>query len=287
MSTVYYNKNGDTVDIRTGFEDLITYEYKRDATTGALYYVVRIPQTDAKGNKQYPFVIWPNYPNGGKESPLRMNRRCRFLVAMNAGAVYEPYKYPQTGLPIGTVVENGVALRDPFKNYTQDSDITGSGRILTIDGNGKLDYVNLHVRAEEMANNGIVSAVYGGFPLIYNYNNFDELDQRIANFFNSDYANTNANAQKQMFCQYENGDYLILTAEGRGWGGGGYFTYRQMQTLARQYGVKFAWSCDGGGSASTIVGTKQLNNIYENTDGRPNACFLVFNGTTEFKRTNA
>lgn len=281
---LYYNKSGNRVNIRTGFEDLITYEYKRDATTGALYYVVRIPQTDAEGNKQYPFVIWPNYPNGGNESPLRMNRRCKFLVAMNAGAVFTPYTYPLTGLPIGTVVENGVALRDPFSNWTSETETTLAEKILTIDGNGTLDFAQLYVHADELVENGIVSAVYGGFPLIYNYNNFDESDENVANFMDGSFANEDA--QRQMFCQYENGDYLILTTEGRSWGGGGFFTYRQMQTLCRQYGVKFAWACDGGGSVSTIVGTKQLNNIYENTDGRPNACFLVFNGTTEFKRTN-
>lgn len=281
---IYYDKSGNPVSIRSGFEDLITYEYKRDSATNAFYYVVRVPQTDANGNKQYPFVIWPNYPNGGTESTLRMNKRCKFLVATNSGGFLTPYTYPQTGVPIGAVVENGVALRDPFSNWTPETETTIPNKTLTIDGNGTLGYAHLYVSAAELVSNGIISASYGWYPLIVNYANFDESDENVATHMASSEANSDA--QRQALCQYENGDYLILTAEGRGNRGSGFFTVRQMQTLCRKYGVKFAWLFDGGGSVETVIGDKQLNNIYENTDGRPVPTYLVFNGTTEFKRTN-
>lgn len=284
MIQKYYSKDGTQVNLRTGFKDLISYECKRDSTTGACYYVVKIPQTDENGNKQYPFTTWPNCPNGGIESTLQMNRKRKFLVAQNGGGCYLPYDTAPTGLPIGPVIENGVVLWDPFKNWTPDP-IEVPGRIMTIDGNGTLDYVGTDVTAEEMVANGIVSCNYGFYPLIYNYRNFDEIDEGVANDMNS--AAASQDAQRKAFCQYENGDYLIIASEGRGNRGGGFFTIKHMQTVCRQYGVKFAWLTDGGGSVEVVIGDKQINNIYVGTYGRPIPTFIVFNGTTQFKASNA
>lgn len=284
MRQKYYSKDGTRVNLRTGFEDLISYECKRDSTTGACYYVVKVPQTDEYGNKQYPFTTWPNCPNGGIQSTLQMNRERKFLVATNGGGCYTPYDTAPTGLPIGPVIENGVVLWDPFKSWVPDMTEVPN-RIMTIDGNGTLGYVRLDVTAEEMVSNGIVSCNYGWYPLIVNYRNFDEIDEGVANHMNGTEAAQDA--QRQAICQYENGDYLIISAEGRNNRGGGFFTVRQMQTLCRQYGVKFAWLLDGGGSVETVIGDKQINNIYVGTYGRPIPTYIVFNGTTQFKASNA
>ena len=260
-----------------GFQDLIQYEYLRDAETSAFYTKLFVPQTDDKGNKQYPFTIWPNYPNGGIESTLDMNKRLKYLVAINGTGIFSPYGQGVTvsGGPMGTVVQNGVVLRE------YDDDFGSPARTLTIDGNGTLGYEALSVTGAQLAARGIVSTASGFFPIVYDFEDIDEREPDLAEKMQDTYCNSDA--QRQALCQYENGDYLILTSEGRGGRGSGYFTFKQMQRLCKQYGVKFAYMLDGGGSAQTVVGEKQLNHIYENTTGRVMPTYIVFNGTTVFR----
>ncbi len=260
-----------------GFQDLIRYQYQRDNETGAFYTTVFVPQTDEYGNKQYPFTIWPNYPNGGTESPLQMNRRLKFLVAINGTGIAQPWGPGVTvsGGPLGTVIQNGVVLRE----YAA-GDFSTVNRTLTIDANGTLGYEALSVTGAQLAARGIVSTASGFFPIVDDFEDIDEREPDLAEKMTDAYCT--GDAQRQALCQYENGDYLIITAEGRGGRGGGHFTFKQMQRLCRQYGVKFAYMLDGGGSAQTVVGDKALNHIYENTYGRVIPTYIVFNGTTTF-----
>lgn len=282
MGTIFYESNGKDINVLSGFQDLINYDYRRDATTGAFYTAVNVPQKDATGNKQYPFMIWPNYPNGGTESCQQMSKRLKFLAAINGAGINEPYGAGVTvsGIPMGIIIQNGVVLKEgtagEFGNPT---------RTLTIDGDGTLDYAPLSETGAQLAARGIISTASGFFPIVKNFEEIDSYEPDIAEWMVSSTATSDA--QRQCLCQYENGDYLILTSEGRGGQGGGFFTFKQMQSLCIQYGVKFAYMLDGGGSASTVVGEKQLNHIYENTYGRVMPTYLVFNGTTTFKETNA
>lgn len=264
-----------------GFQDLIRYEYRRDEETGAFYTTVFVPQTDENGNKQYPFTIWPNYPNGGTESPLQMNRRLKFLVAINGTGIAQPWGPGVTvsGGPLGTVIQNGVVLRE----YAE-GDFSTVNRTLTIDANGTLGYEALSVTGAQLVARGIVSTASGYFPIVYDFEDIDEREPDLAEKMTD--TQCTSDGQRQVLCQYENGDYLIITSEGRGGGGGGFFTFKQMQRLCKQYGVKFAYMLDGGGSAQTVVGDKPLNHIYENTYGRVMPTYIVFNGTTAFKASN-
>lgn len=262
--------------------DGIRYEYRRDDETHAFYTALYVPQTDQYGNKQYPFTIWPNYPNGGIESTLEMNRRLKFLVAINGCGIASPYGegVAVSGGPLGTVLQNGVVLRE----YTS-TDFSSVNRTLTVDANGTLSYEALSVTGAQLAAQGIVSTASGYFPIVKDYGDIDEYEPDIAEKMQD--ASCNTDAQRQALCQYENGDYLIITTEGREGRGGGFFTFKQVQRLCKQYGVKFAYMLDGGGSAQTVVGDKQLDHIYENTYGRVMPTYIVFNGTAQFKATNA
>lgn len=281
MSKKYYETNGREVILSSGFERLITYKYCRDNETGSFYTVINIPQTDYSGNKQYPFAIWPNYPNGGTESVLQMNKRLKFLVAINGSGIKSPWGPGVTvsGGPLGTVIQNGVVL----KEYT-DGEFGNPTRTLTIDNNGTLGYAPLSETGAQLTARGIVSTASGFFPLISNYEDIDNIESDIAEWLQGDSANRDA--QRQTLCQYENGDYLIITSDGRGGNGGGFLTFKQMQRLCRQYGVKFAYILDGGGSAQTVIGDKCISRISENTYGRVMPTFIVFNGTTTFKASN-
>ena len=280
MGKTFYEINGEPVKLLTSFRNSIRYEYHRDSESGAFYTTILIPQTDVDGNKQYPFVLWPNYPNGGTESVLQMCRSRKFVAAINGSGIVAPYGegVKVSGLPIGIVIQNGVLLQD-------HGNADPEAKTLTIDRNGTLGYAAQSVTAEQLIAQGVVSTVASYYPLVYNYKDIDEFEPDVANHLVS--AQMTSNAQRQAICQYGNGDYLVITSEGRGFRGDGFFTGKRMQAVCKQYGVKFAYMLDGGGSTSTVVGQKQLNAIYENGYGRVMPTYLVFNGTTEFKETNA
>lgn len=263
-----YNSDGKTVNNHG-----INYEYRRDSVTGAFYTIVNIPQVDSDGNKQYPFVLWDNYPNGGNKSVIQMNKSRNFRVAINAGRFSSPYggTTEVTGMPQGMVIQNG-------ENKT--GTVTGSSadRVLTINNQGELGYANVTDSPSALIANGIVSAVSGFVPIIANYKNIQETDSSIT------YATNDADAQRQILGQYNNGDYIVISTEGRDNQGGGFFTVPQLQDLCKSLGVKFAFLLDGGGSTQTVIGQKQLNQPYsdELPEGRHVPTFIVFNGTTEF-----
>lgn len=269
-----YNSDGKTVNNHG-----INYEYRRDSVTGAFYTIVNIPQVDSDGNKQYPFVLWDNYPNGGNKSVIQMNRTRNFRVAINAGRFAAPYggTTDVTGMPQGIVIQNG-------ENKT--GTVTGSSgdRVLTINNNGELGYANVTDSPATLIASGIVSAVSGFVPIIVNYNNIEESDSSIT--YPTDSAGS-VDSQRQILGQYNNGDYIIISTEGRNNQGGGFFTVPQLQELCKSLGLKFAFLLDGGGSTQTVIGQKQLNQPYsgELPEGRHVPTFIVFNGTTEFSTT--
>jgi exopolysaccharide biosynthesis protein len=99
------------------------------------------------------------------------------------------------------------------------------------------------------------------------------------------YMERTDDSRRQILGQYDNGDYAIITAEGRGYQSSSstWFTLKQIQTLCKELGLKFAFALDGGGSAETVSRNKQYNPFYDNIYGRVNPTFIVFNGTTSFE----
>ena len=277
-----YDLNGKPVGPH-GFRHLIKYTFYRDSVTGALYSTLYVPQTNEYGEKQYPFVIWPNYPNGGNESALEMNKRLKFLCAINGSGCLNPYGEGVTvsGLPYGAIIQNNVLLRE---------DAEHPAYFLTVDQNGNLGHLKRIVPQSQIVEMGIVSACDGYGPMLIDYQDAETVDSAYSYLFDSNRTPPPLlfqDAQRQAICQYGNGDYLIITSEGRHHCGGGFFTILDMRRICRQHGVKFAYMLDGGGSAETVVGNKQINTIYENQYGRRIPTFIVFNGTTTFKSSNA
>ena len=85
-----YDINGNNIseDNRTNrFKNQIRYSYHRDETTGTFYSKILIPQSNPVGEKQYPFVYWPNYPNGGTESAYQLAQRKNYLVFLIFGVM--------------------------------------------------------------------------------------------------------------------------------------------------------------------------------------------------------
>ena len=254
-----------------GFEHAINYTFQREPEYNIFYTVIRIPQKIPNGNKQYPFVYYPNYPNGRAESAYELNQRKNFLAVFNAG----PFN-TSNGLPSGTIIQNSQDLS------VNEAPAGAWERILTIDNNGVLGYAALNTSASTLINNGVVSACTGFFPLIVDFKNVEDVDNTIA-------VNTSREeiAQRIAICQYDDGDYAIIATESRGYRSGSGNTsetlsFKEFQQLIKKHGVKFAFALDGGGSMEMVVGKRQLNPFYDNTYGRKVPTYIVFNGTTEF-----
>lgn len=253
--------------------------YRRDEETGCYYSVIRIFQKLPNGDKQYPFVTWPNYPNGGTKSVIEMNRDAgyKYNIAINAGVFQSPYGagVTLTGVPVGTVIQNGVVLKQGSSN----SDETWQRTILTmtINNNGELGYAAFDADASQLASNGVVSAVTGFVPIILDFVKAETVDPTIPYI-----SGRNVDTQAQVLGQYGNGDYAIITTAGRGDQGGGFFTAAQLQELCISYGLKFAFLLDGGGSTQTVIKQRQINTVYDNENGRKVPTYIVFKGTTTF-----
>ena len=258
-----YNADGVKIlDRLDTFIDNMNIDYEFDSPSDANYTILRIYQTKIDGTKQYPFVYSPNGIDGATDSTLSMNRRDKWPFAINAGI------FDTSGgkVPLGLLIQNGVILqRGPAGTVTER-------RPLTIDSNGNLGCVLDNADADELIANGCVSAVCGFGSIIEDYQAIDV--SYIPNYLEQ--------AQRQIIGQFGNGDYAILTCEGRSWDNSDGWTMAEAQAVCQKHGLKFAYNLDGGGSTETVIGQRQVNAIYDGTTGRIVPTYIVFNGTNVF-----
>lgn len=248
------------------FMDNIDVDYAYDSSTGANYTVIRVYKTKLDGTKQYPFVVVPD-ANEIKYSTLDFMERFAddngYLFAINSGL-----GSPATHKIDGIAVQNGIVVNNAPAIYHSGS------MPLTIDANGDLSYAESSADANELVASGIVSAICGFCPIIVDYNTVSPPTVSNVSHFTQ-------NAQRQIIGQFGNGDYAIITCEGRNFNNSDGWTIAEAQTICKKLGLKFAYNLDGGGSTQTVVGKKQLNIIYENEKGRTLPSFIVFNGRSE------
>lgn len=220
------------------WEDEITVQKLRDNNASTNYYVATIPQTRTNGQKQYPFVYVPNGANGGTMSTLIMMQNTDFYMGMNAG--YFDYSQTASFKPYGITIENGVLIREATEQYFL------SNYTLTIDADGVLGYADTMasgVTAQDILNGGAISAVLGLVPLVVNGQ---------ASGVESTWWTSTERMQRQIIGQYANGDYCIITCEGRNFDDSQGFTVTETQNLCISMGLTFAMMLDGGGSTEKV-----------------------------------
>lgn len=265
MSTLY-NINGKilkNLDIANFIENT-DIDYAYDADTGANYTVIRIYRNKLDGSKQYPFVYAPNGAGAGDKSTYDMAVNDGWLLAINSGVFNTSTKKPD-----GIVVQNGVVIQNaPTATHSRC-------KPLTIDASGNLGYAEYNADAANLVANGIVSAVCGFMPIIVDYEKVPETEWNSVSHYTE-------NAQRQIIGQFGNGDYAIITCEGRNFDNSDGWTIAEAQTVCKRLGLKFAYNLDGGGSTETMLGQKHVNTIYENITGRIVPTFIVFNGASTF-----
>lgn len=243
---------------------VIDYEY--DTETATSYTVIRVFKQKTDGSYQYPFVYAPDGAETGTKSTLDMMNSESFVLAINAGIFY-----PETKVPDGIIIENSKVISN-LESVTHPN-----CKPLTIDTNGYLSYAESTADANELAENGIVSAVCGFMPIIVDYNEVPDSEWNYVEHY------TNA-AQRQIIGQFENGDYAVITCEGRDFQNSRGWTIAEAQQICKSLGLKFAYNLDGGGSTETVLIDKQLNTIYEETTGRIVPTYIVFNGRDTFEK---
>ena len=256
------SKVGTTSDKLKTFIDNTDIDYAFDSATNANYTIIRIYKNKIDGAKQYPFVYAPNGVNSGTKTTYDLSRAEGWLLAINAG-VFDTSNCK----PDGILIQNGEVLQGtPTATHSQC-------KPLTIDQNGNLGYASYNADAAALVSGGIVSAVTGFIPIIVNY-------EAVASSEWNSVDHYTQNAQRQIIGQFGNGDYAIITCEGRNFDNSDGWTLAEAQAVCKKHGLKFAYNLDGGGSTETMLGLKHINTIYEGTTGRKVPTFIVFNGSS-------
>lgn len=240
----------------------IKVDYFWDEESNTNYSMVRVFKKRIDGKFQYPHVYVPNGTGKPIESALDCALNHGWYLTINAGCggTY--------GSPNGTLIQDGkVVQQGPTEQHP-------TAMPLTIDNNGDLWYASADADAEALVNSGIVSAVCGFMPIIKEYAPVPESE------WITDINHFNTGAQRQIIGQFWNGDYAIITCEGRNNGNSTGFTIAQAQAVCKKHGLKFAYNLDGGGSTGLVIDKKMINTIYEGTTGRKVPAFIVFNGET-------
>lgn len=254
--------SGGTMSDYDIFRQNMTLDYGYDAATGTSYTNIRVYKKKTDGRLQYPFVFAPNGDGSPIYSGLDVATAYGFPLTINAGCG------GTFGSPNGTLIQGGTVIQQgPTEQHP-------TALPLTIDNNGDLWYAAADADATDMVANGIVSAVCGFMPIVKDYEAVPDTE------WITGIDHYTQQAQRQIIGQYANGDYAIITCEGRNFANSPGWTIAQAQSICISLGLKFAYNLDGGGSTSVVIGKKQLNLIYEGATGRKVPAFIVFNGGT-------
>lgn len=237
---------------------------------GSSYVFVRIPRMTNAGVPVRPKIALTSLDGsltGSKRSALSFAATNKTAVTMNAG-LFDVVNM----VPVGQTIIDGVSVTNtPMEsdNGALISDIECYP--LCIDANGTLSAPYARdIDTATMLANGITQAITGWGKIV---DNFVSCPDTVENEIVHDDTYI-----RQSIGQFQNGDYFICTIDqsrGHVENEAG-ITYEDMATLLIDKGVKFAYSLDGGGSAETVVGVRQINPIYEGTSGRAVPTVIYF-----------
>ena len=239
----------------------ISVEYGR--LDGASYVYCRIPKVLNDGRTLMPKLKLTSTDgslDGAKRSTLEYARNNNSIFVLNAGLFDMA-----TNKPIGQTIIDGVSVVNaPHPQGANGETISDTECYpLCIDANGNLSApYDKNVDTADMIDDGVVQATSGWGKLIENFEITQaDIDAEIVH---------PGKYIRQAIGQYQNGDYCVCTVDmtrGPVKNEAG-LTYEALAQIFVDHGVKFAYSLDGGGSAETVIGNRQLNPIYEGTAGR-------------------
>ena len=227
-----------------------------DLNTSTKYYIVKISKTDGYTPKVYS----PTGANKGAYTSLEVAKQTNSLICINAG-LFNPKK--GTYEPEGIIIENGNVIQNTQAVFYPDS------MPLTINVDGDLWYAKNTIDADALIKEGISSAVCGFMPIIIDYNEVPEEQWTKVHHYTNPH-------QRQIIGQLGNGDYMIITCEGRGYADSVGWTIHDAQRICKMYNLKFAYNLDGGTSTELVVNGIQINSCYERDVERFSSTFIIF-----------
>lgn len=223
--------------------DSITTNKYRDETAQCDYYITEIPfQNEYTGNNIIRVGLADDDTTlNSLEEPTDFASRHKSPIVTNGGIFTSTAENPRA---IGVVIKDGVVLMNDNNAGTYYRDI------LCIKENGDMDFVPMAgANPQLILNAGYKDAILGFFGLIK--------DHVVVDY--SDYSPSSIEAgPKNIICRKDNGDYLILTCDGRTLDNKG-LSIADCVRILTTYNVKFAFALDGGGSASTVVKGEKIN----------------------------
>ena len=237
---------------------------------GASYTFLRIPYVSNRGNAIRPRLSLTSSDgslSGAKRSALQYARDNAKEVTINAGLFDVTNRQP-----VGQTIIGGVSIVDTPMADDNGAPISATECYpLCIDANGILSApYPRSVSTADMIADGIVQAITGWGKLVEDFA-VCSADIEAETVHPGKYI-------RQCVGQFQNGDYCVLTVDqsrGTVLNEAG-LTYEQCAQLLVDKGVKFAYSLDGGGSAATVLGRRQINPIYEGTTGRAVPTVITF-----------
>lgn len=263
-----FDYNGVRLNAQNLFNEDICIKYAFDETSHTNYTVTRINKKRIDGSVQYAF----GRCIPGSASSVTV-RKTPYDLAVQEGWLL----VANGGIGTGLMIENGIVIDD-----TTPAECSGV-LPLSINQSGDLWYLESDTigKGETYIAQGVVSAMCGFFPIIVDYEDF-----AYPTVPGTDTEEWN-HAQRQIVGQFGNGDYMLLTSEGRSFDNSVGLTMADAQRICKELGVKFAYNLDGGGSTQTVIGKRIVNSIYQGTSGRVRGTFIVFNGSNAYSIPSA
>lgn len=184
-------------------------------------------------------------------------RRMDCCIAFNASmGISNPP--PGERHPVGIQIIDGTIAQD-LSNIRYE---------LGIKSNNQLRSYPKDETALNILNDGANYALTAFTPLIEN-------GQPVSGSVLSSVANYTEKNPRQVIAQYPNGDLLIFSCGGRGYGGEGMYASDVIRILSN-LNVEFAFMLDGGGSVTTVLNGERITPMIDNygTEERPRPSWL-------------
>jgi len=209
-------------------EDVVKVTSLYDANSLTNYHLTEINSQKAKLRMALSEKI---EGETGTEFANRMNCCLAFNASM--GIDNPP---PGERHPVGIQIVDGTIVQErPTIRYT-----------LGIKDENKLVHYNLNETASNIIKDGSKYALTAFTPLIVNHN---EVSDTILSSVPNYKRNTDP---RQVIAQFDNGNILVFSSGGRGFGGVG-MTAKDVIRILKGKNVRFAFMLDGGGSVTTVV----------------------------------
>lgn len=223
----------------------ITYETHR-YSNGTKYYITHIPYLNKLGlrNELVQGFANDDYGNYDGETVRNFANRKNAPFAMNL-ALWDTDNH----VPFGPIVQDGVEETPSHSNAFSPIGIDADGMV-TVYSNG--------TTASDMIADGVVYGCCAYDELIHN---------NVVVYDTSTPAWTTTLYQHQIFAQLDNGDYVILTCDGKDYevqDVGMTFEMLCNVLMAKYDNIRTAYACDGGGSVSTVVNHEFINTPSDN-----------------------